>query len=38
MKKLLQFSLAALICLPLSAQVKIKGVLNNNRYDDGDQL
>ena len=30
--------LAALLCLPASAQIKIKGVLNNNRYDDGDQL
>ena len=41
MKKKLQivlFSLAMLICLPVSAQIKIKGVLNNNRYDDGDQL
>ncbi|MBO4826460.1 MAG: hypothetical protein J5506_04370 [Prevotella sp.] len=41
MKKILQFlflALAAMFCLPVSAQITIKGVLNNNRYDDGDQL
>lgn len=41
MKKNLQFvllALAAMFCMPANAQVKIKGVLNNNRYDDGDQL
>lgn len=41
MKKNLQFvllALAALFCMSANAQVKIKGVLNNNRYDDGDQL
>lgn len=37
-KQLLTLGLAALFCLPMSAQIKIKGVLNNNRYDDGDQL
>lgn len=37
-RKLLLLSMAALICLSAGAQVKIKGVLNNNRYDDGDQL
>ena len=30
-------ALAVLFCLPMGAQIKIKGVLNNNRYDDGDQ-
>ncbi len=43
MKKKLQlqfvlFGLAMLFCLPVSSQIKIKGILNNNRYDDGDQL
>lgn len=37
-KRLLLLGTAALIFLSASAQVKIKGVLNNNRYDDGDQL
>lgn len=39
-KSLLAFSLAAMVvCIPALAQdIKIKGVLNNNRYDDGDQL
>ena len=39
MKKIVTFTLAAICCLAVSAQdVKIKGVLENNRYDDGDQL
>jgi hypothetical protein len=40
MKKNLLFTLgmAALFCVSASAQIKIKGVLNNNRYDDGEQL
>jgi hypothetical protein len=40
MKKLLLLSLlAVMIALPVSAQnLVIKGVLQNNRYDDGDQL
>ncbi len=39
-KKLLNLSLlAALMAAPAGADnIKIKGVLNNNRYDDGDQL
>ncbi len=41
MNKKLQISLlilAVLFCMPMSAQIKIKGVLHNNRYDDGDQM
>lgn len=39
-KKLLNLSLlAAVMATPAGADnIKIKGVLNNNRYDDGDQL
>ena len=39
-KKLLNLSLlAAIMAAPAGADnIKIKGVLNNNRYDDGDQL
>lgn len=39
-KKLLNLSLlAAVMAAPAGADnIKIKGVLNNNRYDDGDQL
>ncbi|MBR6121672.1 MAG: hypothetical protein IKQ05_04695 [Prevotella sp.] len=38
MKKLFVFMLLAMSCLAVSAQdLKLKGVLENNRYDDGDQ-
>ena len=38
MKKILSMALAVMGCLAVSAQsVTIKGVLQNNRYDDGDQ-
>lgn len=38
-KNLLLLTLAAAAVLPGSAEnIKIKGILNNNRYDDGDQL
>lgn len=40
MKKKLQFvlfGLAMLFCLPVSSQIKFKGALINNRYDDGEQ-
>ena len=36
--KLAIVALAAVMSVPVSAQVVIKGVANNNRYDDGDQL
>jgi hypothetical protein len=41
MNKKLQISLlglAVLFCMPMSAQIKIKGVLHNNRYDDGGSM
>ena len=36
--KLLVMAVAAMMCVPVMGQVTIKGVVNNNRYDDGDQL
>lgn len=36
--KLSLLAIAAMMCVPAMAQVTIKGVVNNNRYDDGDQL
>lgn len=41
MKRLFKLSIVAfatILCMPAGAQVVIKGVVNNNRYDDGDQL
>ena len=38
MKKIFTLALAAMGCLAVSAQnLTIKGVLENNKYDDGDQ-
>ena len=37
-KKLSTLALAAMLSMAASAQVTIKGVLQNNRYDDGDQM
>ena len=36
--KLFVMAVAAMMCVPVMGQVTIKGVVNNNRYDDGDQL
>lgn len=36
--KLTTLAIAAFLSIPACAQVTIMGVVNNNRYDDGDQL
>lgn len=36
--KLSALAIAAMMCVPVMGQVTIKGIVNNNRYDDGDQL
>ena len=37
--QLVLFGMAAMTCMPISAQgLKLNGVANNNRYDDGDQM
>ena len=36
--KLTTLAIVAMISIPAGAQVTIMGVVNNNRYDDGDQL
>ncbi len=38
MKRTTMFALTAISCMTVCAQVKIKGVLENNRYDDGDEM
>lgn len=36
--KIYALAMAAACCLSVSAQVKLKGIGHNNRYDDGDQM
>lgn len=36
--KLSVLAIVAMMCVPVMGQVTIKGIVNNNRYDDGDQL
>ena len=36
--KMFVMAVVAMMCVPVMGQVTIKGVVNNNRYDDGDQL
>lgn len=40
MKRILltMIAAAAIVCLPASSQIKLKGIGHNNRYDDGEQL